>query len=123
MNIQRDERERALQSIASMIDRSEKAQSKFAPSTSQHTLQKNRIHALYVALTLVKQESVRSNDIREYTKEDFEKARAPIASLINKSEKVRQKLAQGTWQHTMLDNNLKALHMASQLLTTVLSTV
>ena len=40
----------------------------------------------------------------------------PIASLISKSEKAQQKLAAGTWQHTMLRDNLKALHIASALM-------
>lgn len=56
-----------------------------------------------------------------YTKEDLEKALAPIASLISKSEKALEKLAQGTWQHTMLTNNLKALYIASPLLRKALS--
>jgi hypothetical protein len=38
---------------------------------------------------------------------------APIASLIAKSEKARQKLASGTWQHTMLGENLDALRIAA----------
>jgi HAMP domain-containing protein len=40
----------------------------------------------------------------------------PIESLISKSEKAERKLAQGTWQHTMLRENLKALRIASALL-------
>ncbi|MBE2181359.1 MAG: hypothetical protein IAE97_12900 [Chthoniobacterales bacterium] len=40
----------------------------------------------------------------------------PIASLISKSEKAQRKLAPGTWQHAMLQDNLEALHMASALL-------
>lgn len=40
----------------------------------------------------------------------------PLLSLISKSEKARLKLAPGTWQHRMLDQNLKALHMAVQLM-------
>ena len=42
--------------------------------------------------------------------------RRAIASLISKSEKARQKLATGTWQHAMLQNNLEALHIASALI-------
>ena len=39
-----------------------------------------------------------------------------MASLISKSEKALQKLSPGTWQHAMLQNNLKALHIAFALL-------
>ena len=41
----------------------------------------------------------------------------PIVSLIGKSEKALQKLSPGTWQHTMLQSNLKALRLALSLLT------
>ena len=40
----------------------------------------------------------------------------PLASLIGKSEKAQRKLAPGTWQHSMLRDNLKALRMASALM-------
>lgn len=40
----------------------------------------------------------------------------PIISLISKSEKAQQKLTPGTWQHTMLQENLSALHIASALM-------
>lgn len=51
-----------------------------------------------------------------FTELELREAEAPIASLISKSEKALQKLAPGTWQHTMLRENLKALHMASSLM-------
>lgn len=51
-----------------------------------------------------------------FTREEIEEALRPIASLISKSEKAQQKLAPGTWQHTMLRDNLKALHIASALM-------
>ncbi len=40
----------------------------------------------------------------------------PITSLIGKSEKAIQKLAAGTWQHTMLQGNIDALRLAADLL-------
>jgi len=70
----------ALSAIASMIGRSEKAQEKFAQGTSQHTLQKNRIKALYIASSFIKKELAEHDITDEYTKEDLEKALAPIAS-------------------------------------------
>ena len=48
--------------------------------------------------------------------DELQAAIRPIKSLISKSEKAQQKLALGTWQHTMLRDNLKALHIASALL-------
>ena len=41
----------------------------------------------------------------------------PIASLIRKSEKAQRKLAPGTWQSKMLRDNLRALRLASALMT------
>lgn len=40
----------------------------------------------------------------------------PLASLIAKSEKARQKLAPGSWQHSALRENLRALRLALALL-------
>lgn len=51
-----------------------------------------------------------------YTRGELQEAIRPIASLISKTEKAQQKLAPGTWQHTMLGDNLKALHIASALM-------
>jgi len=54
--------------------------------------------------------------VNDYTRDDLQEALRPIASLISKSEKAQQKLASGSWQHTMLRDNLKALHIASALM-------
>lgn len=111
------ELEEAIQATASMISKTEKSKEKFAQGTSQHTLQKNRLKALQIASSLLSKEMTGSNAVDCYTEEDLKSALAPIRSLISKSEKARTKLAQGSWQHTMLSNNLKALHMALPLLT------
>jgi len=55
-------------------------------------------------------------NIKNFTRAEIEEALRPIASLIGKSEKALQKLAPGTWQHTMLRDNLKALRIASSLM-------
>ena len=106
----------AVQAIQTMIARSEKAQMKFAPGTSHHTLQKNRIKALAIASALLKAEQAGQDAPLAYTKEELRQAAAPLASLISKSEKARQKLSPGTWQRNMLDENLRALHLAAPLL-------
>lgn len=51
-----------------------------------------------------------------YTRDEVQEALRPIASLTSKSEKAQQKLTPGTWQHTMLNDNLKALRYASALM-------
>jgi hypothetical protein len=100
-----------------MISRTKNAKEKFAQGTSQHTLQRNRMKALHIASSLISKELTESGAADCHTEEDLKNALAPITSLISKSEKAQAKLAQGTWQHTMLNNNLKALHMALPLLT------
>ncbi|MCA9920372.1 MAG: hypothetical protein KC445_20590 [Anaerolineales bacterium] len=47
---------------------------------------------------------------------ELPEALRPIASLISKSQKAQQKLAPGTWQFVMLQENLEALHLALALL-------
>ena len=47
-----------------------------------------------------------------YTDDEKAAALFPIASLISKSEKAQQRVAPGTWQYSMLQNNLNALNMA-----------
>lgn len=115
------ELEEALRVTASMIGRVEKAKEKFAQGTSQHTLQKNRLKALQIAFALLLKASTESDAADCYTAADFKNALAPIHSLISKSEKAQTKLAQGSWQHTMLGDHLKALHMALPLLTKAVS--
>lgn len=51
-----------------------------------------------------------------YSREEIRDALAPIASLLSKSEKARQKVAPGTWQHAMLEGNIRALTVALPLI-------
>ena len=119
----KSEMDDAINVIASIIDQAVKAQCKFAEGTSQYTLQKNRIAALHIASSLIAQESAGNCIANIYSKKDLEKAVAPLASLISKSEKAQQKLNEDTWQYKMLENNLKALYIASPLLNKALSHV
>lgn len=48
--------------------------------------------------------------------DELQEVLRPIDSLISKSEKAQQKLAEGTWQHKMLRDNLNALRIASAFL-------
>jgi len=52
----------------------------------------------------------------DYTKEELNEALQAIASTISKCEKVLPKLKQGTSQHTLLQRRIKALHIASSLI-------
>lgn len=52
----------------------------------------------------------------DYTPDELAAARPPIDSLISKSEKARTKLAAGTWQHTMMGDNVRALRAATAIM-------
>lgn len=105
----------ALQAFAAMIERSEQAQHKFAQGSSQFTLLQNRIAALRIAASLIKEAYTDGADGDSFTEEELKCAQAPIASLISKSEKTKGKLAPGSWQYTMVEENLKALYLALPL--------
>ncbi len=59
---------------------------------------------------------MKSQSENNYTAAELQAALRPIDSLISKSKKAQQKLKPGTWQHTMLRDNLKALHIAAALM-------
>lgn len=108
------EKEKALQTLADVHSRSKAAQAKFAPGTAQYTLQVNRLHALEVAKTLIEKDG--GTFVSDLSREELERAQAPLASLISKSEKSLTKLKDGSWQQKMLIDNLEALHQAYKLL-------
>lgn len=59
---------------------------------------------------------MKKHPVNNSATDDLREALRPIDTLISKSEKAQQKLAAGTWQHTMLGDNLKALRIASLLM-------
>jgi hypothetical protein len=106
----------ALIAINDMMSRAGKAKEKFVQGTSQHTLQKNRLNALHISFSLISKELAKSDAVTCFAEDDLKNAIAQVTSLIRKSEKALGKLAQGTWQHTMLSQNLKALYIALPLI-------
>lgn len=103
--------------MRSMLEKSKNAQKKLMQGTSQYTLLKNRINALEIALSLMQKE-ISNNDIK-YSVLEIDKAIVPIKSLLSKSEKVKIKLKENTWQYKMLENNLDALYIAILLMENV----
>lgn len=106
--------EDALQFISNMIIKTEKAKEKFTEGTSQYSLLKNRLNALNIGCYLIKEE-INKTKLLNYTKKDFNNALKPILSLINKSEKAKEKLSKTCWQYKMLENNLKTLYIIKTL--------
>lgn len=111
-----EELEEALRVISSAIKRCEKAQAGFAEGTSQHTLLKNRIKALYISEALI----INVN-VHKYTKEELTEAIRPVSSIISKCEKAQQKFTEGTSHHTRFSNMIKAMHISRSLITEEIS--
>lgn len=118
----RKELEEALQIVSSVISRCEKAQPKFAEGTSQHTLLKNRIKALYISKALIADENVLDKYTEEeYTKEELMDALRPVSSIISKCEKAQQKFAEGTSNYTRFKNMIEAMYISKALITDEIS--
>lgn len=102
----------AAQIVSSLIRRCEKMQPTFAEGTSQHSLLKNRIKALSVSKSIIAGE----ND-NAFTKNDLLQALKPIASIINKCEKAKNKFLEGSSQYTRLQNMLTTMYISQSLIT------
>jgi flagellar hook-basal body complex protein FliE len=113
----REELEEALQVVSSTISKCEKMQLKFAEGTSQHTLLKNRLKAMYISKSLIADENV----IDKYTKEELIEALRPVSSIISKCEKAQLKFAEGTSHHTRFKNMINAMYISKSLITDEIS--
>jgi len=104
----KEELEEALEVVSSMISKCEKIQPKFAEGTSQHSLLKNRIKAMYIAKSLIRGENVAD----QYTKAELIDALRPVLSIIRKCEKAQSKYDKGTSHHTRFENIIKTMYTA-----------
>lgn len=52
----------------------------------------------------------------KYIKEELEEALKVVSSTINKCEKIHPKFTEGTSQHTLLKNRIKALNISEALI-------
>ena len=109
----REELSEALRIVSSTISKCEKMQPKFPEGTSQHTLLKNRIKAMYISKSLITDE----NAMSKYTKEELIDALRPVSSIINKCEKAQLKFAEGTSHHTRFKNIINAMYISKSLIT------
>ncbi|OOM76077.1 hypothetical protein [Clostridium sp. BL-8] len=108
----REELQEALRVVSSTISNCEKMQPKFEEGTSQHTLLKNRIQALYISKALITEEDVTDT----YTDEELKEAIAPVSSIIRKCEKAQLKFAEETSHHTRLKGIIKAMYISKSLI-------
>lgn len=113
----REELAKALGVVSSTITKCEKMQPKFAEGTSQHTLLRNRIKALYISKSLITDENV----MGKYTKEELIEALRPVASIISKCEKAQMKFEEGTSHHSRFKNMIEAMYISKALITDEIS--
>ena len=99
-----------IQALDDMIVRTERSWAKFKEGTSHYTLQKNRLNALKIAKAILE------DDVDAISKEQLQKAIAPIDSLLKKSEKAITKLSEDSWQYKMLARNIAALQLVAPMI-------
>lgn len=54
--------------------------------------------------------------MNEYAREELEDALQKVSSIISKCEKSQLKFAEGTSQHTLLKNRIKAMQISKALI-------
>jgi len=106
-----------LKVVSSTISKCEKIQPKFAEGTSQHTLLKNRIKAMYISKSLIIDENV----MDKYTKQEMIEALRPVSSVISKCEKAQLKFEEGTSHHKRFKSIIKAMYISKSLITDEIS--
>lgn len=109
----RDELSDALQVVSSTISKCEKIQPKFAEGTSQYTLLKNRIKAMYISRALIKAD----HEIERYSKEELIDALKPVASVISKCETGQRKHDMEAPQYKRFQKIIDAMNISITLIT------
>lgn len=95
--------EDTLNLIDSTIRNCEKIQPKFKEGSSQLSLSRNRIKALYISKALI------TNQKYDYTEDEILKSIPQITSIINKSKKAIVNSKEGTGTYTRLKKIIDAM--------------
>ena len=144
LHLSKEELTETLFVIASIVGRCENAQTKFREGTSQHTLLKNRIRALYLSKELVETELLRMGERLSavsceetrkcevtgkyealdkceilgegFLMEELKSTVPPIVSIISKCEKAQSKYEKGTAQFRRYEKIIHAMKVSKTLL-------
>ncbi|MCI6275221.1 MAG: hypothetical protein MR639_00475 [Clostridium sp.] len=108
----KEELKDALKVVSRTISNCEKIHPKFPDGTSQHTLLKNRIKALYISQSLINGEDI----VDKYSKEELIDSLRPICSVISKCEKGQTKFDKGTSHYNRFENLIKAMYVSKSLI-------
>lgn len=104
MEFNNEELEKAKSMLSSTITKCEKMQLKFLEGTSQHSLLKNRIKALYISKSLLM-----GDKTINYTSKELKEALPPVVSIINKTTKAQSKYEIGTSQFNRFEPIIQAM--------------
>ena len=104
MEFGKEELEKAISLLFSTISNCEKMQLKFSEGTSQHSLLRNRIKALYISKSLLS-----SDKTINYTSKELREALPPIVSIINKTTKAQNKYEKGSSQFKRFQYIIQAM--------------
>ncbi len=113
----RDKFSDALQVVSSTISKCEMIQPKFAEGTSQYTLLKNRIKAMYISRALITED----REIERYSKEELIDALKPVASVISKCETGQRKHEMESPQYKRFQKIIDAMNISKTLITDEIS--
>ena len=104
MEFSKEELEKAISLLSSTIINCEKMKLKFLEGTSQHSLLKNRIKALYISKFLLS-----GDKTTNYTSQDLREALPPIVSIINKTTKAQSKYEKGSSQFNRFQHIIQSM--------------
>jgi hypothetical protein len=107
MEFSKEELEKAISLLSSIITNCEKMQLKFLEGTSQHSLLKNRIKSLYISKALLS-----GNKTTNYTSKDLREALHPIVSIINKTTKAQSKYEKGSSKFNRFKHIIQAMFIS-----------
>ncbi|MCI1945962.1 MAG: hypothetical protein LKJ66_05905 [Clostridium luticellarii] len=104
MKFNKEELGKAIFLLSSTITKCEKIQLKFSEGTSQYSLLKNRIKALYISKALLMNDKTIN-----YTSKELREALPPVVSIINKTTKAQSKYEKGTSQFSRFESIIQAM--------------
>lgn len=113
MDFSQKELENALKIVTASIAGCEKMQPKFAEGTSQHSLLRNRIQALRISESLLRDDG----SIQCFSREALEAALPPILSIRSKTTNARKKHPEGSTWYMRLTPTIEAMLVCEALLT------
>ncbi len=100
----KEELEKAIFLLSNIIVKCEKMQLKFLEGTSQYSLLKNRIKALYISKSLIS-----GDESINYTSKELNDALPPVVSIINKTTKAQSKYEKGSLQFNRFEPTIQAM--------------